>query len=394
VTRICVIGPSKKYFSGITAYTICLANALAKTNSVSALTIRNIVPRFLYPGRHNIDRQDWAIEFSPEVRVFEGMDWNSPLSWLKAYRFLKKEKPDVIIMAWWTSAVAHMEFFLALANSVSTKAPIILELHEIIDPLEAGKSLVNLYSRVMGRLIMNRTQAFVVHADSVKGQAVAAYHLDPEKVFIVPHGIYSSYYQFYSQESARQELGIKEKFVILNFGLIRKYKGVPLAVQAFNQLPPDQAANTRLVIAGENWGDEEGLEKIVEDSLYRAQITFRAEFVADAEVPRYFSAADVVVLPYLRSAGSGVASIAMAFGKPIIISDLENIKESLKDYQGTLLVPRGDAASITQKLKELYFRRQSGRIDGFSVPDSCGWDNVAQLFQNIIYHHDAQKHEK
>ena len=43
-------------------------------------------------------------------------------------------------------------------------------------------------------------------------------------------------------------------------------------------------------------------------------------------IPKYFSAADVVALPYLRTAGSGVANIAMAYGKPIITSDLETMK--------------------------------------------------------------------
>ena len=329
-------------------------------------------------------RQDFAIGFSPEIKVFDGMDWNSPLSWIKAYRFLKREKPDVIIMAWWTSAVAHMEFFLAQANSLSIKAKLVLEMHEIVDPLEAGKLPLRLYSRIMGKLIMNRASAFVVHSDTVSNQAIEAYSLKKEQVFIIPHGVYDSYFHGYTQESARKELGIKEEFVVLNFGMIRKYKGVPCLIRAFEKLPTEIALKSRLVIAGENWGDEEGLDDLIKASPYSKQITFQAEFVPDFAVAKYFSAADVVVLPYLRSAGSGVASLAMGYGKPIIISDLENIKESLQEYKGTMLVPKGDESSIAEKIIEVFAQHKAGKSISYAVPNVCGWENVSDLFQQLI----------
>jgi glycosyltransferase involved in cell wall biosynthesis len=312
------------------------------------------------------------------------MDWNSPFSWIRAYRFMKQEKPDVIIMAWWTSAVAHMELFLALVNSTSIKSRLILEMHEIVDPLENGKTLLRWYSRLMGKLIMNRSAAFVVHSDSVKVMAIDAYRLKKEKVFVIPHAVYSAYAQGYNSLTAKQEMGIKEKFVVLYFGMIRKYKGVPCLVEAFDKLPSDIALNSMLVIAGENWGDEEGLEALIHNSRYTSQITLQPEFVPDSAVPRYFSAADVVVLPYLRSAGSGVASLAMAYGKPIIISDLENIKESLKDYQGAMLVPQGDPSRIKDKIIEIYSQYRAGRAISYIVPDACGWENVTEKFHALI----------
>lgn len=382
--KICVVGPSKKYFSGVSIHTIFLANSFLPDSKVSALLIRNLLPRFLYPGNKHVGREDYSIELDPDISIYEGMDWNSPLSWFRAYRFLKREKPDIIIMAWWTSAVAHMELFLALVNSISIRAKLVLEMHEIVDPLEAGKFALLLYSRVMGKLIMNRTAAFVVHSEKVKNRAIEAYHLNKDKVFSIPIGIYDSYFQNYPKESARNDLAIKEKFVILNFGMIRKYKGVPCLVEAFNQLPSEMALNSRLVIAGENWGDEEGIDALIKASPYYSQITFQPEFVADTMVPKYFSAADVVVLPYLRSAGSAVASLAMAYGKPIIITDLENIRETLQAYNGTIFVPCGDATSITEKLLGVYAHYMEGRIATYASPSSLGWDKVADSFHKII----------
>jgi glycosyltransferase involved in cell wall biosynthesis len=384
MTKICIIGPSIKYFSGISAYTIRLANALSGQNRVSVLLIRNLLPRFLYPGKNAVDRRDHTMNFAPDILVFEGMDWNSPLSWNRAYRFLKTEKPDVMIMQWWTSSVAHMELLVALANRMKTKARLILEMHEIVDPLEDRNLLIRLYSRIMGRAIMKRAEAFVVHSGPVKEQAARIYHLKDDRIFVIPHGVYDNYFQAQNKETARKELGISEKFVVLYFGLIRKYKGIPCLVEAFNQLPEGIAANSRLIVAGEDWGDEKELEPAIRASPFSKKITFEPRFVPESAISRYFSAADAVVLPYLRTSGSGVASLAMAYGKPIIVSDLDATRDSLREYQGANFVPCGDASVLAARIAECYHRQTAGESLSFPVPRSQTWEQITGQYQKII----------
>ena len=130
------MGSSKRFFSGLTTHTIFLANALAKRNQVSVILLRNLLPRFLYPGKGHVGKSNYLVDFSPEVDVCQGMDWNSPRTWYGAYKFIKQYQPDAIIMLWWTSSVAHMELFLAIANRMKIKAKLILEMHEIVNPLE------------------------------------------------------------------------------------------------------------------------------------------------------------------------------------------------------------------------------------------------------------------
>jgi len=381
--NISTIGPSKRFFSGISAYTICLANALCKSNDVSVALLRNLLPKFLYPGKGHLDRQDYSVDFSPLIKTYDGMDWNSPPTWFKAYRFLKQQKPSVVIMQWWTSSVAHMELFLAIAIKLKLKAKLILEMHEIVDPLEESIIPIRLYSRVMGKLLMARSDAFVVHSPSVINQVAEIYHLSPNRVFAIPLGLFDVYYQHIDKQAAMDELGIKEEFVILYFGLIRKYKGVLCLVEAFNRLPQDIARHSRLVIAGEDWGDETSLASMVDSSPYKGQITYKPEFVPDALIPRYFSATDVVVLPYLRTAGSGVANIALAYGKPIITSDLETMRECLKDYEGAMFTPVGDSAAIAQRLTEIYTEGKSGKHRVYNPPRNT-WDEIARQYEQII----------
>jgi glycosyltransferase involved in cell wall biosynthesis len=382
--KICIVGPSLKYFSGISAYTIRLANALSASNNVSALLIRNLLPRFLYPGKNQVGRQDHLMSFQTGIKTFDGLDWNSPLSWARAYRFLKKECPDVIIMQWWSSSVAHLELFLALANRWKIKSRLILELHEILDPLESRNMALRLYSRATGKLIMRNSAAFVVHSAPVKEQAINTFHLREDRVFVIPHGVYDNYYRDNPRETSKKELGIGKEFVVLYFGLIRKYKGIPCLIEAFNRLPPSIASNSRLIIAGEDWGDEKGLDLMVRSSPYAKQIIFKPEFVPESSVAGYFSAADVVALPYLRTSGSGVASLAMAYGKPIIVSDLEGTRDALQEYKGAIFVPAGDASSLSTRIADLYALQKSGQLISYEVPSSHTWPYLVKKYEEII----------
>lgn len=385
--RVCVIGSSKLFFSGITAHTIFLANALAsQQDDVSVILLRKLLPLVFYPGRKHVGRDDYLIEFAREVNVFEGMDWNSPRSWFRAYRFLKQHKPDAIIMLWWTSAVAHMQLFLAIANRLRIGAKLVLEMHETIDPLEDRIIPVRLYAKVAGRLLVRMGTAFTAHSTSAKNQIANTYGINTEKIFVKPFGLYEDYRRSDDKAAARRRLGIDEQFVILNFGLIRKYKGVPYLVRAFSALPEAVALNSRLIIAGEDWGDEGGLNKTIESSPYRDRITLDARFVPDEMVPLYFAAADVVVLPYLdtfASAGSAVAQIAMAYGKPIVTSGFDTMRECLQEYDGAFFTPTGDSSAIAEEIAKLYERATSGEALIYDPPRNT-WAKVAGQYREIV----------
>lgn len=384
MAKICIVGPSVKYFSGISAYTIRVANALSASNDVSVLLLRDMLPRLLYPGKYNVDRLDHSVTFLPGIKTFDGLDWNSPSSWIGACRFLKQERPDVIIMQWWTSAVAHLELFLALVNRWKIKSGLILEMHEVLDPLETRSSPLRLYSRVAGRMIMNGGAAFIVHSAHVREQAIRAYHLKEDRVFVIPHGVYDSYFRENVREAARKELGISSEFALLYFGMIRRYKGLPCLMEAFDRLPPSVAEDSRLIIVGEDWGDEKGLDALVRSSPYNQRIIFRPKFVPEFAVSSYFSAADVVVLPYTRTSGSGVASLAMAYGKPVIVSDLEDTRDALEDYGGAVFVQACDSASLAACIVDVYTQQRTYRVSSYAVPSRLTWPCIVSQYAEIV----------
>lgn len=381
--KICVVGSSKRFFSGITNQTIFLANALAKRNQVSVILLRNLLPRFLFPGRDHVGKGQYYVELSPDIDVYEGMDYNSLRSWLGAYRFLKEHQPEAIIMLWWTSSVAHMQIFLKLVISLRIKAKMILEMHEVVDPLEESILPIRLYSRVVGRQLVRGLDAYTTKSHFNKAQVAQIYGISEDVISVVPHGLYENYEQPADQAQSRKELGIAEEFVILYFGLIRHYKGVPYLIEAFSSLPSSVANRSRLLIVGEVWEEGEVLEEMIGASTHKSQISLVSQYVPDALIPKYFSAADVVALPYLRAAGSGVAHLAMTYGKPIILSDVPALKETLRDYQGAIFTPPGDSLSIRDNMLELY---ETIKLRGAVcyAPTQSTWDDIARQYESIL----------
>lgn len=375
---ICIVGPSKRFLSGISYYTIRLANAMSAEKDVSVVCFRQLLPTFLFPGKSHVGKNISDLNFSPGIPVFDGMDYNNPLTWVQAYRFLKVQKPDIIVLQWWTSSVAHMQLLLKIFADLLHKPKIIVEFHEVVDPFEESILPIRLYSKMTGKLLRKNLDAYITHSESDKQLVSERYSIAPEKIHVIPHGLYDQYGELLDIKAARKNLSINDEFVILSFGLIRKYKGIPYLIRAFEQFPSEILEKSRLLIVGEIWEDRKELLDQIKASPFRDRITLVDEYVPDEKINLYFSAADVVVLPYLRASQSGIAHIAMSFGKPVVVSEVGGLKESMANYEGTFFVPPEDVDSIRKAILS-----QFGERKHYEAPDQK-WDKIINCYIELI----------
>ena len=373
---ICIVGPSKRFTSGISYYTIGLANALSSHNRVSVVCFRNLLPKILFPGRAHVGRNISDLEFTQDVTVFDGMDYNNPLTWWRAYRFLRAQHPDVIILQWWTSSVAHLHLIIKMMNFF-LGARIVIEFHEVVDPLEENILPIRWYSRTTGRLLRRDVDGYITHSSSDRELVAERYHIDPDTIKVIPHALYDQYSRI-DKIDAKKKLSIKEEFVILSFGLIRKYKGIPYLISAFEELPEEIIRNSRLLIVGEIWDDREALLRQIDGSKYSDNITLIDEYIPDDRIPLYFSAADTVVLPYTRASQSGIAHIAMCFGTSIIVSKVGGLAESMAGYEGTVFVPPCDVSAITVAIESQY------KLPKLFNPPERRWNDTVIMYQELI----------
>ena len=219
-SSVVIIGPSQRFLSGISYFTLRLSNSLADHFNVRVLLFRNMLPKILFPGWKRVGADLTEYNYRNDIRATEFLDWYNPLSWLCGAA--EAGKGDVIILQWWTSSVAHM--YLAISVLNIKKRPIIIEFHEIVDPMENSFIILRVYSKIMGSLIRRLATCDVVHSENDRQLISTHYRIDLEKVHVIPHGIYDQYKKT-DRNIAKDHLQIREPNLILFFGLLRPYKG-------------------------------------------------------------------------------------------------------------------------------------------------------------------------
>jgi glycosyltransferase involved in cell wall biosynthesis len=359
-----------RFASGVSYYTMRLANSLADRHDVSVLLLRELLPRFLFPGRKRIDRHESPLRFVPSVQVYDGIDWYMAPSLLGATRFLRDARPDVIVMPWWTSAAAHVELALILANAGSVRARLLLEFHELLDPMEQGMLAIRSYSRAVKRFIVSRADGFVTHSAA---ESAALLEHEPgrrQPVFVVPHGTYDNFVAA-PWDGSRPN----RDFTYVSFGLVRPYKGLDRLVDAFSGLPRDLALQSRLVIAGETWQDWFEPQRRAAVSAYADRITFVDRYLPDEAVGALFASADAAVYPYVRASQSGALRVALAHGLPVVASDVGGLGEACREYAGAVLVPPDDVPALTNGLEQVR------KLAGMHFRDPFPWERTVTAYE-------------
>jgi glycosyltransferase involved in cell wall biosynthesis len=239
--------------------------------------------------------------------------------------------------------------------------------------------------------IVRGADAITIHAEWGQKEVCRLFGIDKKKVTIVPLGLYEDYLVNAGAKSIlREQFKIENEFVILSFGMIRKYKGIPCLIEAFDLLPAEIGRQCRLIIAGEDWNEDNMILPSIENSKYKEKIIYQPNFIPDEILPDYFSIADIVVLPYLKSCGSGVANIAMAYGKPLIISNLETMKDCCGNYLGTKFFPVGNSKILCNEIATEYAKWASGSNAFYPMPQNT-WEQVAKEYEQIINNMESKK---
>jgi glycosyltransferase involved in cell wall biosynthesis len=219
------------------------------------------------------------------------------------------------------------------------RRPLVLTAHDLL-PREPRPGQV-----AAQRHLYDAVDALVVHSEYGRGNLLQALGLDPRKVHVVHHGAFEHLTRLPSQPLAA-ELEQVGGPVVLFFGLLRPYKGVDVLLDAWREVP----AGAELWIVGRPRMDIEPLLASAPPG-----VRFISRYVSDAELATYFRRADVVALPYSRTERfdqSGVLATALAFAKPVVLSDVGGFGEVAATGAGVLVAP-GDAGALAAALGRL-----------------------------------------
>src|SRR5438876_4990529 len=337
--RIAFISPFYPYRGGIAQFSDFLLLELMKDNEVEAISFKRLYPSLLHPGtsqyilRQDIDRQ---------VRADKLLDVINPLTYFAAAKKISNFNPELVIMSYWLPYLSPC--LSIIASRLRKKNLKVISIFHNVVPHEN-----RLGDKFLTRMFLRKIDGAVVLNENSKADLV---RLNNRVKFISGfHPIYDFYGKKIDSVSARGSLSIRlDKKVILFFGLIRDYKGLDLLIEAMKELSDEYV----LLIAGEVYGSFEKYQKIIDEHRLQARILLHTKYIPDKEVPLYFSAADVCILPYRTATQSGITGMAYHFELPLIVSNAGGLSEVVREDLTGIVLTELSPTGISKAIQEFF----------------------------------------
>lgn len=275
-----------------------------------------------------------AEEANPYVRLL--LDSVSPgamphyFSWkfalLGSYDVFHVHWPEALIRrrSMLKRAVSQGLLALLLGKLALTRKPIIRTEHNL-RPHESG----SWSERTLLDILDRRAAAWIV-MNTASSRRPQSY---------IPHGHYRDWYKLSVQPEKRPGM-------LLNFGLIRPYKGVEELVAAFKVLPEDSALELTIMGKPQTKGSGDALLEAIGTE---AKIDADLRHVPDDDLTTAVAQASLVVLPYRAMHNSGALLMALSLGTPVLVPKNE-MTDALADEVGERWVQRFEGTITAETL--------------------------------------------
>lgn len=341
--KVVLVGTAYPLRGGIAHYFALLARHLSKRHNVTTITFSRQYPAFLFPGKTQEEQGDGGAS-EPAAQLIDSVN---PFTWISTARRIASMKPDVLIFKYWLPFFGPC--FGTIAGLVRrwTGARIIFICDNVIP-----------HERRIGDIAFTRfafqfVDLFIVQSHAVEKELKEFRH-QANAVF-VPHPVYEIFGGATSKARARTKLGITSKRVLLFFGYVRRYKGLDTLLEAFAFLR--KTLDVHLMVVGEFYHDERIYRRLIDDLGIKDCVTVVSDYVPNGLVGAYFSAADVVVLPYRSATQSGIAQIAYQFDKPVIATDVGGLAEVVRHDVTGFIVPPENPAALAEAVTHFYRKK-------------------------------------
>ncbi|MDX1672941.1 MAG: glycosyltransferase [Balneolaceae bacterium] len=326
------------YRGGISTFSDYLYRHLSDHRVVNAYNFKTLYPDLLFPGKSQKREEEGESYAEPLLHSY------NPLNWNRAARRIAKDQPDFLLYSHWHPffSPAYSSVMKKLSvQSPSTRSVCIA--HNILphESFPFGKQLI--------RRMLNRTDKIVL----LSGQTLGELHqlkvnIENRKLF---HPVYTMQPTSRSRSELREAYGFQPgDRVLLFFGLIRKYKGLDLLIDALNQLDLEQL-QIRPLIAGEFYDSKEDyIDRIRQD--HRSLYTIVDRFVTDEELAEIFTLSDLLVLPYRSASQSGILANAIQFQLPVLVSDQPGLTEHIDHGKTGLIFESENVEALRSAIRQ------------------------------------------
>jgi glycosyltransferase involved in cell wall biosynthesis len=281
-----------------------------------------------------------TVLYAPYMKIF-GTEVISPFH---MYNIIRKLKPDIIHGSG-PSVSQDIGFFL----SRPLKIPMLITYHADLDP---NKTISRIYTKISTKTVLKRMQRVIVTSKKYFDILVER-GVPQEKLLDIPVGVeFTKFTDAQNSNLIKDKLHLKEKKTMLFVGGLDRghlYKRLDLLINSL-VLVKRKIRNAYLVVVGRG----EFISKyknMVEHLGIQEDVSFQTD-VSDDELPFYYSAADLFVLPSpTEREGFGLVLLeAMAAGIPVIASDKCGGAFAVENGQAGLLYRAYDVNDLSVKI--------------------------------------------
>lgn len=368
--KIVIVGAAYPLRGGIAHHTALLFRSLSERHEVQVITFKRQYPSLLFPGKTQLDAGD-MIRIPTEPLI----DSMNPLNWVAVARKIRHRKPDLLMFTYSLPFFGPCYGTIARIATRGTNTRVLFLCHNIV-PHEKrfGDTAFTRYALSTG-------DCFIVQSEAVEHDLKL---LLPRAVYRkVHHPVYSIFGEPTDKFLARQELRISDERVLLCFGYVRPYKGLAVMLDALPLITAE--LKVRLLIVGEFYDDKEKYLGQIRRLGIADHVTVVSDYVSNEKVGLYFSASDVVMLPYTSATQSGIAQIAYNFNKPVIATKVGGLAEVVKDGHTGFVVEPGNPAALAGAVLRFYREHREGEfsMNAKSEKKHYSWQAMTEAIESL-----------
>jgi len=221
----------------------------------------------------------------------------------------------------------------------------------------------------------------IAPTDRERENLILHYGALPEKIGVVPCGVNLEQFKPVSKGSARQYLGFGNDKIILFVGRIDPLKGIDRLIQAIPYLQNIQGLKLVVIGGGENSQREiEQLQKLACNLNIQDSVTFLG-LIKHEQLPYFYSAADVCVVPSYYESFGLVALESLACGTPVVATDVGNLKYIIRQGETGYVVTDNAPHRLAEKIALLLSKPSIDTESALSIRASVsrfGWPSIAE----------------
>ena len=319
--KITILGPAHPYRGGLASIMEIMARTFQRRgNEVDIKTFTLQYPSLLFPGKS----QTVSTPPPADLHICRCVNTVNPFNWVRIGRRICRERPDFVLMKYWTPFMAPCFGTIARFARRNDHTKVLCQ----IDNVEPHEH--HLTDKPFNRYYLGVVDGFVYMSEQVHGELKA--YSDAPALFS-PHPLFENFGERVARNEACVRLGLDPTVdYVLFFGLIRDYKGLDLLLDAWAGLRRrGLAAGRRLIVAGEFYTPKERYLRRIADNGLQDEVILHDRFIPDEQVKYYFSAVDFVVQPYKTATQSGVTQIAYQFCVPMVVTAVGGLPEIVPD---------------------------------------------------------------